>query len=216
MQVQSLGVEEGMATHSSILAWRIPWTEEPGRPQSTGSQRAGHDWRNLAHLHSIDISIITAQFSTMFPEFLNTPFLCPVSLTATLWGQWHQDLRRKRRAPKGGSVPRVSQLTRSHRRIWTQTFWVLDLLGLWRKSQVEKINQNPPKFSWPASWETCMQVRNQQLELDMEQTDWFQIGKEYFKAAYCHRAYLTYRVHPEKCWAGRSTRWNQDCWEKYQ
>ena len=35
--------EEGMATHSSILAWRIPWTEEPGGLQSTGLQRVGHD-----------------------------------------------------------------------------------------------------------------------------------------------------------------------------
>ena len=33
-----------MATHSSILAWRIPWTEEPGGPWSMGSQRVGHDW----------------------------------------------------------------------------------------------------------------------------------------------------------------------------
>ena len=45
--VRSLGQEDplvkGMATHSSILAWRIPWTEEPGRLQSTGSQRFGHD-----------------------------------------------------------------------------------------------------------------------------------------------------------------------------
>ena len=45
--VQSLGwedpLEKEMATHSSILAWRIPWTEEPGRLQSTGSQRIGHD-----------------------------------------------------------------------------------------------------------------------------------------------------------------------------
>ena len=40
--------EEGTATHSSILAWRIPWTEEPGRLQSTVSQRVGHDWSNLA------------------------------------------------------------------------------------------------------------------------------------------------------------------------
>ena len=44
-QVQSLGqedpLEKGMATHSSILAWRIPQTEEPGRLQSTGSQRVG-------------------------------------------------------------------------------------------------------------------------------------------------------------------------------
>ena len=35
--------EEGMTTYSSILAWKIPWTEEPGRLQSTGSQKVGHD-----------------------------------------------------------------------------------------------------------------------------------------------------------------------------
>ena len=40
-QVQSL--EEDMATHSSVLAWRIPWTKEPDRPQSSGSQRVGHN-----------------------------------------------------------------------------------------------------------------------------------------------------------------------------
>ena len=48
-QVRSLGQEDpqekAMATHSSILAWRIPWTEEPGRLQCMGSQRVGHDWR---------------------------------------------------------------------------------------------------------------------------------------------------------------------------
>ena len=47
MQVQSLGQEdpseEGTATHSRILAWRIPWTEELGWIQSMGLQRAGHD-----------------------------------------------------------------------------------------------------------------------------------------------------------------------------
>ena len=36
-------LEKGMATHSSILAWRIPWTEGPGGLQSIGSQRVGHD-----------------------------------------------------------------------------------------------------------------------------------------------------------------------------
>ena len=47
MQVPSLSqedpLEKEMATHSSILAWEIPWTEEPGGLQSTGSQRVGHD-----------------------------------------------------------------------------------------------------------------------------------------------------------------------------
>ena len=46
-QVQSLGwedpLEKEMATHSNILAWRIPWSEEPDRLQSMGSQRVGHD-----------------------------------------------------------------------------------------------------------------------------------------------------------------------------
>ena len=55
MQVRSLGredpLEEEMATHSSILAWRIPRTEEPGRLQFMGSQRVGHDLSDLAHTH---------------------------------------------------------------------------------------------------------------------------------------------------------------------
>ena len=54
-RVRSLGredpLEKEMATHSSILAWRIPWTENPGGLQSMGSQRVGHDWAmSLTHL----------------------------------------------------------------------------------------------------------------------------------------------------------------------
>ena len=57
--VQSLDwedlLEKEMATHSSILAWRIPWMEEPGGLQSLGLQRVGHDLVTLAtkHTHSI-------------------------------------------------------------------------------------------------------------------------------------------------------------------
>ena len=60
--VQSLGqedaLEKGMATHSSIVAWEIPWTEEPGGLQSMGSQRVGHDER--LSLHSLISIIITS------------------------------------------------------------------------------------------------------------------------------------------------------------
>ena len=56
-QVQSLGQEypmkKGMATHSSILAWRIPWTEQPRGLQSTGSQRVRHDWMTTTTNHHI-------------------------------------------------------------------------------------------------------------------------------------------------------------------
>ena len=46
--------------------------------------------------------------------------------------------------------------------------------------------------TWPASWEICMQVKKQQLELDMEPQTGSKSGKEYVKAVYCHPAYLTY------------------------
>ena len=56
MWVRSLGLEDPlekeMATHSSILAWRIPWTEEPGGLQTTGSQRVRHNWSDRAHTHT--------------------------------------------------------------------------------------------------------------------------------------------------------------------
>ena len=47
-------LEKGMATHSSILAWEIPWTEEPGRLQCMGSQTVGHDWTTNTHTHTQD------------------------------------------------------------------------------------------------------------------------------------------------------------------
>ena len=55
-QVQSLDwedpLEEEMAAHSRILAWKIPWMEEPGRLQSMGLQRVGHDWVTTLHFTS--------------------------------------------------------------------------------------------------------------------------------------------------------------------
>ena len=66
-RVRSLGredpLEKEMVTHSSILAWRIPWTEEPGRLQSTGSQRVGHDWATSLHF----TSFIYLWISRLFP-----------------------------------------------------------------------------------------------------------------------------------------------------
>ena len=60
-QVPSLGwedpLEEGMAIHSSILAWKIPWTGEPGGLQSIGSQRVGHDCSDLAQINLDDVCV---------------------------------------------------------------------------------------------------------------------------------------------------------------
>ena len=58
-QVQSLGwedpLEKGMATHSSILVWRIPWTEESGQLQSMGFQRVGHGWATNTHFQQRNV-----------------------------------------------------------------------------------------------------------------------------------------------------------------
>ena len=66
-RVQSLGwedlLEKEMATHSSTLAWKIPWMEEPGRLQSMGSQRVGHDW-------ATSLSLSYKSVSTMLDEGL--------------------------------------------------------------------------------------------------------------------------------------------------
>ena len=68
MQIQSLGqedpLEKEMATRSSILAWRIPWLEEPGGLQSMGLQRVGHNWSNLA-LMVLDLDVIEKKSQNM-------------------------------------------------------------------------------------------------------------------------------------------------------
>ena len=87
-QVQSLGpdfLEEDMATHSSILAWRIPWTEEPGRLQSMGLQRVGHDWSDLvcSYLPGLTAYVGTLA-STTRPAHLLQPPLLTCSTTCPL------------------------------------------------------------------------------------------------------------------------------------
>ena len=51
-------LEKDVATHSSILAWRIPWTEEPGRLQSMESQRVGHDWVTWVISDQLTLSVL--------------------------------------------------------------------------------------------------------------------------------------------------------------
>ena len=69
------------------------------------------------------------------------------------------------------------------------TSWLCQSLGVDHNKLWEILKE---MATWPASWEICMQVRKQQLELDMEQHTGSKSGKEYVKAVYCHPAYLTY------------------------
>ena len=86
--VWSLGQEnplnKGRATQSTILAWRIPWTEGPSRPQSMGSQRVGHKWATNTYTHTHIHKINAAQHSlswegkasTSPKELQRTPGVC--------------------------------------------------------------------------------------------------------------------------------------------
>ena len=64
-------------------------------------------------------------------------------------------------------------------------------LTVWITTNWKFLKRWEYQTTWPALWEICMQVRKQQLELDMEQQTGSKSGKEYIKAVYCHPAYLT-------------------------
>ena len=71
--------------------------------------------------------------------------------------------------------------------------------------------------TWPASWEICMQVKKQQLELDMEQQTGSKSEKEYVKAVYCHPPYESYMQ--SKSWEmldWMKHKLESRLWEKYQ
>ena len=73
-------------------------------------------------------------------------------------------------------------------------YWLCQSLWLCRSQQTVENSSKRWEYQtiWPASWEICMQVKKQQLELDIEPKTSSKLGKEYFKAVYCHPAYLTY------------------------
>ena len=80
-------------------------------------------------------------------------------------------------------------------------------LTVWITTNCEKfLKRWEYQTTLPASWEICIQVKKQQLVLDMEQQIGSKSGKDYVKAVYCHPAYLTY-MYSMKCHAGwRNTR----------
>ena len=98
--VRSLGqedlLEKEMATHSSILAWRIPWTEDPGRLQSMGLQRVRHDWVTSLYIKveillSPGVSKNTLTFNISFKVWGSTrssSLLIPSAITVYHYSLW--------------------------------------------------------------------------------------------------------------------------------
>ena len=125
--VQSLSqensLEKGMATHSSIFAWRIPWTEEPGGLQSMGSQRVRHDWAASTQTH------------TEWPaqNLANDMYLTNTIYTRFFIYSWalyilHSDLRRRNKDSTQKfkaliETKRVSRSSRGGRKEEEEKFW---------------------------------------------------------------------------------------------
>ena len=86
---------------------------------------------------------------------------------------------------------------------YAKAFDCVDHNKLWKIFKGTRI----PETTWPASWEICMQVNKQHLELDMEQQIGSTSGKEYIKAVCCYPAYLTYM---------QSTSWETLCWMQHK
>ena len=93
--------------------------------------------------------------------------------------QYLLDHWKSKRVPEKTSISTLSTMPKS------LTVWITINCGkFWKRWGYQT--------TWPASWETCMQIRKQQLELDMKQQTGSKQEKEYVKAVYCHPAYLTY------------------------
>ena len=93
MRVRSLGqgdpLGEGMTSHSSVLAWRIPWTKEPGRLQSIGLQRIGHNWSDWAQ-HSWERT-----WSFVIILILETKFIATDNRELVPTWMWHRTRRKE-------------------------------------------------------------------------------------------------------------------------
>ena len=128
--VRSLGqedpLEKEMAIHSSILTWRIPWTEEPGGLQSTRSQRVRHDWvTNTAHL---ELSLIYLGFRKILVKHL--------SFSHPWWSELQTNSQKRKKKGAGGGRVVHNGLT------WGPPF--LQTLGLLESNFL-------PRFSWSRS-----------------------------------------------------------------
>ena len=109
--VQSLGwedpLEKEMAIHSSTLAWKIPWTEEPGRLQSLGSQRGGHDWATSLSLSFFFACGPTFLFGLTQPHYsLMCGYVFPcLFISSRWWTPW----RLEQAFPKKGLCQLLTQ-----------------------------------------------------------------------------------------------------------
>ena len=218
--VWSLGwedpLEKEVATHSSILAWKIPWIQEPGGLQSMGLQGVRRDWATSL-CSSSGFRTGKGQFS-----FQSQRKVVPKSVqTTTQLHLFHMPAKQCSKFSKLGfhstwtknfqmfkldlekaeepeiqlptSVGSQKKQENSRKTSASASLTTLKPLTVWIITNCGKFFKRwEYQTTLTASWEICMQVKKQQLELFMEQWTGSKLGKEHVKAIYCHPAYLTY------------------------
>ena len=149
-----------MATHSSVLAWRIPGTREPGGLPSLGSHRVGHDWSDLAaaaaHASKVTLNILQAKLQ----QYVNHELPDVQAGFRKGRGTWDQI----------ANIRWIMEKAREFQKNIYYCFIDYAKAFVWITINCGKFRKRwEYRTTWPASWETCMQVRKQQLEVDMEQ-----------------------------------------------
>ena len=146
-EVQCLGredpLEKGTATHSSILAWRIPWTEEPGGLQSMASQRVGHDWATVPQCSCSPVVAFGVRGSA-------ARNMCFTVLFISKWGSLTQGLLREAHYAGCFSISCcIKQSWELH--WWSRRPWVQSVVWedptCWSANKRERASATKP--TWP-------------------------------------------------------------------
>ena len=153
--------------------------------------------QTTAQLHSSHMLVSDAQNSPTQASTVGEPWTSRYS-----W--WFSKMQRNERS---NCQHAVGSLKKQESSIKTSALLTMPkTVTMWTTTNCGKFFKSwEYQTTWPDSWKICMQVRRQQLELDMEQQTGSKSGKEYIKAVYCHPAYLTYM---------QSTSWETLGWRK--
>ena len=140
-------LEKEMAPHSSTLAWKIPWMEEPGRLQSMGSQRVGHDWE-------------TSMSMSMYVDYSHSLLTGHLTLSPSHPLLYHQNCNYKNPLRYADDTTLMADSEEELNRLWMKVKEESEKASLKLNIQKTKIITSGPITSWQIDRETMEKVTN--------------------------------------------------------